>query len=59
MPELLRPVVERLGAWATLAVVADADHAFHVPARPGRRDEDVLAELANVMARWMPAVATK
>ena len=59
MLELLRPVVERLGARATLAVVDDADHAFHVPARTGRRDEDVLAELANVTARWIRAIAPK
>lgn len=59
VPELLRPVIERLGARATLAVVADADHAFHVPARTGRGDEDVMAELANVMARWIRAIAPK
>lgn len=59
VPELLRPVIERLGARATLAVVADADHAFHVPTRTGRRDEDVMAELANVMARWIRAIAPK
>lgn len=57
--ELLRPMVERLGARATLAVVADADHAFHVPARTGRGDADVLVELANVTARWMRAIAPK
>ncbi|MEO8506538.1 MAG: alpha/beta family hydrolase [Betaproteobacteria bacterium] len=55
--ELLRPMVERLDARATLAVADDADHAFHVPARTGRRDGEVLAELANVTARWMRAMA--
>src|SRR6187455_1088053 len=36
--ELLQPVVEQLGARATLRLFADADHSFHVPARTGRKD---------------------
>jgi predicted alpha/beta-hydrolase family hydrolase len=31
--DLLGPVVERLGSRATLHVIQDADHSFHVPAR--------------------------
>jgi uncharacterized protein len=53
--DLLRPVVERLGARATLKLAQDADHAFHVPARTGRRDSDVLAELLDAAAAWMAA----
>jgi uncharacterized protein len=56
--DLLRPVVERRGAAATLVVVADADHSFHVPARSGRRDDDVLASLLDDVASWIEAMLT-
>ena len=49
---LLKPVVEDLGSRATLHTFADADHSFHVPARSGRKDADVLAELLDVFAAW-------
>jgi uncharacterized protein len=53
--DLLRPAVERLGQRATLKLAQDADHAFHVPARTGRRDSDVLAEMLDAAAEWMAA----
>jgi hypothetical protein len=49
---LLEPLVGKLGAAASLHVVKDADHSFHVPARSGRSDSDVLAELIDVFASW-------
>lgn len=49
---LLGPVVERLGARATIHVVDAADHSFHVPARSGRSDGEVIDELAAETARW-------
>jgi hypothetical protein len=51
--ELLRPLVSRLGA--TLRVFDHADHSFHVPARSGRTDAQVMAELLDVLAGWMAA----
>jgi predicted alpha/beta-hydrolase family hydrolase len=53
---LLEPVVERLGARATIHVVHDADHSFHVPARSGRTDTEVLDELTDEIARWAAAL---
>jgi predicted alpha/beta-hydrolase family hydrolase len=53
--ELLEPAIASLGARATLVVLADADHAFHVPARSGRKDDDVLAEALDALARWIDA----
>jgi predicted alpha/beta-hydrolase family hydrolase len=50
---LLRPIVDRLGERATLALFADADHAFHVPARSGRRDADVRNEMLDATAGWI------
>jgi hypothetical protein len=49
---LLGPVVERLGSRARIHVVDDADHSFHVPARSGRSDGEVIDELAAETARW-------
>ena len=53
--DLLKPVVAGLGARATLALFADADHSFHVPARTGRKDAEVMAELLDTAAAWMAA----
>ena len=50
---LLRPVIDRLGARATLATFADADHSFHVPVRSGRKDAQVLADVLDTAASWM------
>jgi predicted alpha/beta-hydrolase family hydrolase len=53
--DLLRPVVAGLGARATLELFEDADHSFHVPARTGRKDADVMANLLDRTAAWMAA----
>ena len=50
---LLQSVVERLGARATLHLVPDADHSFHVPARSGRKDAEVMGEMLDLVAGWM------
>ena len=51
--DLLRPLTGRLGA--TLRLFEHADHSFHVPARSGRKDAEVLAELLDVLAGWIAA----
>ena len=51
----LEALVERLGAIATLEVLRDADHAFHVPARSGRDDRTVLAGAVATLAGWILA----
>ena len=52
--ELMQRLVERLGKdRATLEVVEDADHAFHVRARSGRSDAQALAGMLDVMAAWV------
>ena len=52
----LEAVVDRLGARATLEVFEDADHSFHVPARSGRKDSDVRAEIVNAMDKWIDSI---
>jgi uncharacterized protein len=54
---LLRPVVEQLGARATLRVVEDADHSFHVPKRTGKTDDEVMLDLAGWVLRWANQLA--
>jgi predicted alpha/beta-hydrolase family hydrolase len=51
--DLLRPVVAGLGERATLKLFEDADHSFHVPAKTGRKDAEVLDEMLDVAAAWM------
>jgi len=51
--ELLEPVVQRLGARATLKLLQEADHSFHVRASSGRRDPDVRQELVLALVDWI------
>jgi predicted alpha/beta-hydrolase family hydrolase len=53
--DLLQPVVARLGPRASLTLADGADHAFHVPAKSGRRDAEVLAEMLDAAAGWIAA----
>lgn len=49
---LLRGLLPSLPT-AQLHLVDGADHAFHVPARSGRSDADVVTELAQRTAGWI------
>ncbi len=57
--ELLRPVITRLGTRARLKLLQDADHSFHVPARTGRKDPEVRAEMLDAFVAWMEKKAQK
>lgn len=50
---LIRAMTEPLGDRATLAVVDDADHAFHVRASSGRRDREAHREIHDAVAAWI------
>jgi hypothetical protein len=54
----LEPVCNALGARATLQLFADADHSFHVPARSGRSDAQVLGEVLDALAAWVDRVVS-
>lgn len=54
--DLLQPVVQSLGARATLKLLQDADHSFHVRASSGRRDPDVRQELVRTLVDWIDAL---
>jgi uncharacterized protein len=49
---LLKALVKQLGARATLTLFDDADHSFHVPARSGKKDAQIRAEMADALAAW-------
>jgi uncharacterized protein len=51
--EHLEPLCRRLAPRATLKLIPQADHSFHVPVRSGRKDADVSAELLDTMTDWM------
>jgi predicted alpha/beta-hydrolase family hydrolase len=55
--KLLEPVVKSLGPSATLHRVEGADHSFHVPARSGRNDREVMNEILDRFAAWIGAIA--
>lgn len=50
--DLLRPIIDHLGARATLHVVDGADHGFNVLKRSGRTPIDVMDELTRSMEGW-------
>jgi predicted alpha/beta-hydrolase family hydrolase len=56
-PQLIEPVVKRLGASATLHLVQEADHSFHVPARSGRNDRDAMREVVDTLSAWIITTA--
>ena len=49
---LLKPICKELGKRATLHLIDQADHSFHVPKRSGKNDADVLVELTKTVAEW-------
>ena len=54
---LLKAMIGKLGARATLKLFEDADHSFHVPARTGRKDSEIRIEMADALAEWTSNVA--
>ena len=48
----LEPLCKKLGRRATVNLFADADHSFHVPARSGRKDAQVLGEMIDAFIAW-------
>jgi predicted alpha/beta-hydrolase family hydrolase len=56
---LLEPVVKSLGRSASLHRVEGGDHSFHVPARSGRKDSEVMDEILDAFAAWTDAIEAK
>ena len=57
--QLLRPVCEGLGSRASLYLIDDADHSFHVRKQSGRTDTEVRGEIASAIAGWVATEAAR
>jgi len=55
----LEPLCQELGARASLRLFEDADHSFHVPARSGRKDTEVMSEMLDTFAAWADGVIAR
>jgi predicted alpha/beta-hydrolase family hydrolase len=55
--DLLKARVKRLGKAARLHLVEDGNHSFKLPARAGRKDDDVRSDLADVISGWVDELA--
>ena len=53
---LLEPVVTKLGKRATLHLVKEADHSFHVLKSSGRNDRELMTEVLDAFATWADKV---
>jgi len=53
---LIEAVVTALGTRATLCLIEEADHSFHVLRSSGRADRQVLAEALQRLAAWIDAL---
>jgi predicted alpha/beta-hydrolase family hydrolase len=58
-PQMLQALTQGLGTRATLKLFLDADHSFHVPARSGRKDAEVRAEMLDALADWIAEVISR
>jgi predicted alpha/beta-hydrolase family hydrolase len=58
-PDLLNPLITLLANRATLMLLPDADHSFHVPARSTFTDAQINDDMINALAGWMGAVARR
>jgi len=56
--KLIEGVVKHLGRLATLHLVDGADHSFHVLARSGRNDREVMDEIIDAFAEWANSIVS-
>jgi predicted alpha/beta-hydrolase family hydrolase len=54
--QLLEPLLAKLGKNTSSTLIEGADHSFHVPARTGRNDTDVLTQVATSLADWVDSL---
>lgn len=58
-PQLLNPLITLLADRATLMLLPEADHSFHVPARSTFTDSQINDDMINGLAGWIGAVARR
>ena len=54
--EYLQPLCTQLGRRATLKLLQEADHSFHVLVRSGRTNNDVRREMLDTLDDWLAQV---
>ncbi len=54
--EQLQPLCAQLGPQATLKLLQEADHSFHVLVRSGRTNNDVRREMLGTLDDWVDQV---
>ena len=57
-PNLMNDVLTRVGPNWTMHWVEGADHSFHVLKSSGRTDADVLTEIGDATAHWLPSITS-
>ena len=55
----LKPLIASLGRRATLKLFENADHSFHVPAKTGRKDSEIMAEMMDDFSAFAAKVLSK
>jgi predicted alpha/beta-hydrolase family hydrolase len=55
--ELLEPITREFGERATLRIIDDGDHSFHVRVKSGRRDPEAMEEVLDAIGEWVEGVA--
>src|SRR5579872_2360757 len=50
--QLLAGVMQRLSSLATVHLIDQADHSFHVPVRSGTNDRQVLDDMLDTLVAW-------
>jgi len=53
---LLDALLARLGTRASVSWLEDADHAFHVRARSGRNDAQVMSTVLDSLCEWLESL---
>jgi len=53
---LIEALIARLGPRATLSLIEEADHSFHVAKSSGRTDAQVRSEVLQRLAAWIDAL---
>lgn len=56
-PDLLQPVIKKLGKLATLHPLETADHGFRTLKRSRKSEEDVFVEMARTVREWARALS--
>jgi uncharacterized protein len=55
--KFIRSVTRKLGDRTSLELLPDSDHSFHVPARSGRTDSEIMSLALDTFTSWCTAIA--